>query len=76
MSVRTPSDVPSNQVSLLQTESGSDFGFDDLALNMEQSVSVRDNSAYTSIRPVGVSGLLPDGVDGGGCWMQCLTRSI
>ncbi len=66
MSVRTPSDVPSNQVSLLQTESGSDFGFDDLALNMEQSASVRDNSAYTSIRPVGVSGLLPDGVDGGG----------
>ncbi len=63
---RSSADVPSNQVSLLQTETASDFGFDDLALNTDQSASVRDNSAYTSIRPIGFSSSGEEGVDSGG----------
>lgn len=59
-------DVPSNQVSLLQTETGNDFGFDDLALNTEIPFPESSSTAYTSIKPIGMSTPSEDGEENGG----------
>jgi len=66
-SINRASKPPANQIAMLETQPKTinDFGFDNLALNTQTSASIRDNSAYTSLKPLSAStSIVSEGQEG------------